>query len=478
MKEKRTKLLFTILCIVIGLIVSLVAYALKNQDQNKNSQNQTNSLDDDPDVNSYKKLDADFQIQVTSFDESKYNMPKANLASKVEMGSCTNGFGGAMPNLYQGVYSEPLYNFDAEVIPTNVEGVYGYAPYVNAYYVVGDILFRQPQDFFDRKLITFDQLNRNFTDTRLIVGNRSYKSSFQRMESKYGFPTAYLQQQSGNIASLSAFNDGCVKGVGVKEITFAKIDLSGKPVKSIFSSYFQTSTYHGANGLYSVSNSSPDFVGGTFLDWMRSNNKIWLSIVNDPDNTAFPDGSVMYLPKGFKSKDEVLTVNLSSKLDGDLTDWKREVEQRTNISNHGITYVEEKFPDFKLIKAVKTQDLSPLNFVIAVGKSGTLHSATWEMPVSRVIDGTEQQRANLVMFNLEATKQILTLTKSRYQGKQLDQSTDNEDLNLNTVKMNTPQAKERQDALKQELTQNYKQLEKSGFKPTEEIDIPIQNENQ
>lgn len=222
MKNKKTALLILFSFVGSCLLIALFAFAINTTKQNHEEGSETTSLDDDPDVNAYKVLDAKFQSQVTSFDKSKYTMPKTNLASKVEMGSCTNGFGGAMPNIYQGVYSEPLFNFDAEIIPTDHEGVYGYAPYVNAYYVVGDILFRQPQDFFDRELVTFDQLNRNFTDNRVIVGNRSYKNSFQRMESKYGFPTAYLQQQSGNIATLSAFNDGCVKGVGVKEITFAK----------------------------------------------------------------------------------------------------------------------------------------------------------------------------------------------------------------------------------------------------------------
>lgn len=475
MKKNKTVWLFLFSFICLSLLVGFFVYGINTTKQNQDERSESTSLDDDPDVNAYKIRDAEFQSQVTSFDETKYTMPKANLASKVEMGSCTNGFGGAMPNLYQGVYSEPLYNFDAEIIPTDHEGIYGYAPYVNAYYVVGDILFRQPQDFFDRKLITVDQLNRNFTDTRMIVGNRSYKNSFQHMESKYGFPTAYVQQQSGNIATLSAFNDGCVKGVGIKEITFAKVDLSGKTVKSIFSSYFQSSSYHGINGLYSVTTSTPDFVGAQFLDWMRSNNKIWLSVVNDPENTVFPKGSVMYLPKAFKAKEEILTVNLSSSLEGNLTDWKREVEQQTTLSSNAITYVEEKFPDFTLIKAVKLQDLSPLNMVIAIDNAGKLHPAVWDMPVTRMIDGTEQQRANLVMFNLVATKKILTLTKSRYQGKQLDVSTENENLNLNTVKMNSPKAKERQDDLKKELTNNYKQLESSGFKPTDEIDIPIQN---
>ena len=474
MKNRKTALLILFSFVCLSLLIALCLYGINTTKQNNEERNKTTSLDDDPDVNAYKVLDAEFQSQVTSFDETKYTMPQTNLASKVEMGSCTNGFGGAMPNIYQGVYSEPLYNFDAEIIPTDHEGIYGYAPYVNAYYVVGDILFRQPQDFFDRKLVTFDQLNRNFTDNRMIVGNRSYKNSFQRMESKYGFPTAYLQQQSGNIATLSAFNDGCVKGVGVKEITFAKVDLSGKPVKSVFSSFFQTGSYHGANGLYSVTNSTPDFVGAQFLDWMRSNNKIWLSIVNDPENTVFPKGSIMYLPKTFTAKEEILTANLSSSLEGNLTDWKRDVEQRTALSSNAITYVEEKFPDFTIIKAVKLQDLSPLNMAIAVDNAGNLYPASWDMPVTRKIDGTEQQRANLVMFNLAATKQILTLTKSRYQGKQLDASTENENLNINTVKMNSPKAKERQDDLKKELTNNYKQLEKSGFKPTDEIDIPIQ----
>lgn len=473
--KKNTKAWLFLICIIgLILIVALFIYGSKTTKQNQDEQSESISLDDDPDVNAYKVLDAEFQSKVTSFDESKYKMPITNLASKVEMGSCTNGFGGAMPNIFQGVYSEPLYNFDAEILPTDHEGVYGYAPYVNAYYVVGDILFRQPQDFFDRKIITFDQLNRNFTDTRIIVGNRSYKSSFQRMESKYGFPTAYVQQQSGNIATLSAFNDGCVKGVGVKEITFAKVDLSGKTVNSIFSSYFQTSSYHGANGLYSVTNSTPDFVGAQFLDWMRSNNKIWLSIINDPENTVFPKGSVMYLPKAFKAKEEILTVNLSSSLDGTLTDWKRQVEEQTSLSGNAIRYVEEKFPDFTLIKAVKLQDLSPLNMVVAVDTKGQLHPAVWELPVTRMIDGTEQQRANLVMFNLAATKQILTLTKSRYQGKQLDASTENENLNLKSITMTSPKAKERQDDLRKELTESYSKLESSGFKPTGEIDIPIQ----
>ncbi len=404
---------------LLFIVGSIGGYVFVTKDDNSDVPAPA-SLNENPEVKQYKKLEDEHQAKITTFDESKYTIPKSNLANKVELTKCVNGFGGMMPKLYAGVYSEPLYNLDAEVIPTNIEGTYGYSPYVNAYYVVGDILFRQPQDYFDRSLITLPQLTRNLTDTRVIIGDRSYKNSYQRMESAYGFPTAYVKQQSGNITTLSAFNNACVKGVGQREITFSKIELAGMPISSVFSSYYQTSQYHGANGLYSVTKSTPDFVGANFLEWLQSNNKIWLSLINDPERTVFPKGAVMYIPKNYNNKDEVLTVDLSDRVQGSLADWKKAVETQNYLTSGQVTYVEEKFKEYKILKAVTTLDMSSLGAAIAVGDKGDLHPVIWDLPVTKSIDGNEPQRSNLVMFNMPALKSIITLTKSRYQGAQLD----------------------------------------------------------
>lgn len=80
-----------------------------------------------------------------------------------------------MRNIQQGIFSEPLYSLDAEKLETD-NGGYGFAPYVNAYFVVGDILFKKPMDYFDRKIITYEQLTRNFSDSRAIIGNTSFKT--------------------------------------------------------------------------------------------------------------------------------------------------------------------------------------------------------------------------------------------------------------------------------------------------------------
>lgn len=388
----------------------------------------------DPKIKAYTEKENQYQKKITSFDESKYSLPSTNLSSSNDKANCINGFGGEMRPIHQGVFSEPLYNFDAETVNTSNDRV-AYAPYVNAYYVVGDILFKKPMDFFDREIITVDQLTRNFTDARTIIGNQAYKSSFLTMESKFGFPQAYLQQQAGLITSLSAFNDNCVKGVGGRSIQFDQIDLSGLPITALFSTKFRTSLYHGINGLYNYTSNTPDFVSQSFVDWIRSNNLIYQQLVNNRSDYVFPKGSFLYVPIKYSVKQEVINVNFKSEpLKYDLSSAKELLAKEQNISPTKITFVSEVFKDFTVFKPVNISTYEPLADFALVRKDDKLYMGTWELPTTTKITGLEPDRSNLVLMNMTALKTSLGVIKEFYQGKKFDVGTTNENLDLRLLK--------------------------------------------
>ena len=394
----------------------------------------------DPETQKLLEEDKAYQEKITSFDFAKYPEVKANLANAESQDKCVNGFGGHMRKIQQGIFSEPLYSLNAEKLETD-NGGFGYAPYVNAYYVVGDILFKKPMDYFDRQIITYEQLTRNFADSRAIIGNTAFKNSYSTMESKFGFPQAYLKQQAGLIVGLSAFNDGCVKDVGLRNIHFDRVDLSGIPVTALFSSKYRTALFHGMNGLYNYTDKTPDFVSPDFLDWIHSNNLIYQNLVNQRDKYLFPRGSYLFVPVKYDVQQEIVTVNfkdepLNIKLNTILTD----IAKQNQLQPTDITFVEEEFNDFKIHKPVRKKDLEKVvNFAIAE-KNGKLFYATWELPTTINITGLEADRSNLVLMNATALQYALGVIKSNYQGKKFDVGTANQNLDIKSVEAQSPEA--------------------------------------
>lgn len=399
----------------------------------------------DPKVAEYQTQENEYQKKITSFDPSYYDLPKSNLSNLIENSKCTNGFGGVMPNIHQGIFSEPLYNFDAESLVTS-NGKTGYAPYVNSYYVVGDILFKKPLDLFDRKIMTYEQLSRNLTDARTIVGNQAYKNSFSSMESKFGFPQAYLQQQSGLLTNLSVFNDDCVKKIGERVIEFDRIDLAGTPITALFSTKFRTSLFHGVNGLYNYTENTPDFVSSTFSEWIRSNNLVYQQLVNARKNYLFPKGSYLYVPVKYTIKQEIVAVNFNSQVvEVNLNQLLKDVAKNNNLESSAAKFIEEKFNDFTIYKPVTVVGLKPLSNIAFVKKGDKLYLATWELPVTTAINNLEPERSNLVLMNFEALKASLGVIKSFYQGSKFDIGTSNQDLNLKILQSETTAAKNKFD---------------------------------
>lgn len=391
-------------------------------------------------ISVYEKKEAEYQLKITGFDAKNYKLPIPNLADTVEKGGCKFGFGGDMPKLYSGMFSETLYAFDAEKISTEVGDEFAYAPFVQSYYVVGDILFRKPLDLFDRKIITTDELSRNYSDSRIIVGNTAIKNSYQTMESKFGFPQSYLVQQSGNVATFSAFNDDCNKGLALKNITYSKVDLSGLPITALLSATYHTSLYHGLNGLYNHTRKSPDFVSEDFLEWVQSNNRAYLSIVNNKDKVLFPEGAYLYVIKSYESKSETVYVDFKlDPLDITLDKWKAEIAEKTRTPENQIAFVQEEFKDFTIIKAAKMGDLTPLSRFVLAEKGGKFYLAQWELPVKTEIQGDEPDRSQMVFLNLKALTPAITLMKSHYQGNQLDIGTDNANLDRRLLEVGEEQ---------------------------------------
>lgn len=379
----------------------------------------------------------EYQLKITSFDPKNYNLPKSNLANAVETGGCKFGFGGDMPKLHQGMFSEPLYALDAEKVQTQAVDEFGYAPYVNSYAVIGDILFRKPLDLFDRKLITTDELARNYSDNRIVIGNKSFKNSYRTMESKFGFPQSYLVQQTGNVATFASFNDDCNKNLGIKHLTFMKVDLTGLPISSLLSTTYQTSLYHGLNGLYNHTRKSPDFISSNFLEWVQSNNRAYLNIVNNPDLQTFPKNSYLYVMKGYENRDETVSIDFKSEpVDLTLDQWKLEVSKSSKVPLAEITFVEEEFKDFKIVKVARVNDLAQLSpYAIAI-KDGKKYIANWEIPDKFEIQGNEPERHRMVFMNLDALSAALTVFKSHYQGAQLDIGTDKQEMDAKVMSLN------------------------------------------
>lgn len=385
----------------------------------------------------FKEKEKEYQLKITGFDPKNYNLPKSNLANAVEEGGCRFGFGGRMPNLHQGMFSEPLYALDAEKIQTEFDGEFGYAPFVNSYTVIGDILFKKPLDLFDRKLVTIGELTRNYSDQWLVSGNKAFKNSYITMESKFGFPQSYLVQQAGNVATFASFNDDCNKNIGVKHVTFEKVDLSGLPISALLSTTYQTSLYHGLNGMYNHTRKSPDFVSPNFIEWVQSNNRAYLNIVNNPDLQKFPKNSFLYVMKRYENKEELVNIDFKSEpVDVTLDKWKLDVAQATKVPLSEITFVEEVFKDFKIVKLARIGDLAQLSPYAMVIKDGKNYLASWEVPAKFEVQGNEPDRHRMVFMNLQALSSALTIFKSHYQGAQLDIGTDKEGMDEKMLRLN------------------------------------------
>lgn len=424
--SKKTKIFLASLVTISAANMAFFAY-YSNKDKIKTKDEVATKPVDK--IEAFKQKELDYQLKITGFDPKNYKLPTPNLANIAEQGGCKFGFGGDMPKLHQGMFSETLYGLDAEKISTEVADEFAYAPFVQSYYVVGDILFRKPLDLFDRKIITMGELERNRSDSRIIVGDTALKNSYQTMESKFGFPQSYLVQQAGNVATFSAFNDDCNKQLALKNMTYTKVDLSGLPITALLSATYHTSLYHGLNGLFNHTKKSPDFVSEDFLEWAQSNNRAYLSIVNNENGLLFPEGAYMYAIKEYESKSE--TVYVDFKLDPiniTLNEWKAEVAKETKLSDSQIVFVEEKFKDFEIIKVAKVGDLAPLSRFALAKKDGKYYLAQWELPGKTEVQGNEPNRSSMVLMNLKALTPALTLFKSHYQGNQLDLGTDNADL--------------------------------------------------
>ena len=440
--SKKSKVLLSVFVIAIAIsIISLLFFLIFNEKNKENldkkrSENiQVNYPEsNDPEIKSFIEKDIAYQEKITTLDFTNYDMPSSKVSNAEENTKCENGFGGQMPNIQNGIFNEPLYSLDAEKIATDNNGV-AYAPYVNAYYVVGDILFKKPLDLFDRKLLTYEQLTRNFSDSRVIIGNKSFKNSFSTMESKFGFPQAYLKQQAGLVVSLSAFNDSCVKEVGGRNIHFDRVDLSGLPITALFSSKYKTSLFHGVNGLYNYTDKSSDFVSLEFLDWIHSNNLIYQNLINNRMKNVFPKGSYMFVPVKYAVLQEMVTVDFKAEsLNAKLQDILSQIAKENNLDLSLVTYSKEEFKDFTIYKPIKKINYEKLtNFAIAE-KEGKLYMTTWELPITVNVNGLEPDRSNLVVMNSVALKSALELIKSNYQGKKFDVGTINENLDINAIK--------------------------------------------
>lgn len=448
LKDKSSRVYFVIsiiLTIIVLLIIVWFFYFLPKTNKNETAVKSENiSVNypetDDPEAKKFIEKDIIYQEKITSMNFDNYDVPKSKLSNIVENSKCTNGFGGQMPSIQNGIFNEPLYALDAEKIPTD-NGGSAYAPYVNAYYVVGDILFKKPLDLLDRKVITYEQLTRNFSDSRVIIGNKSFKNSYSTMESKFGFPQAYVKQQAGLVVSLSAFNDACIKDVGGRNIHFDRIDLSGMPITSLLSSKYKTSLFHGVNGLYNYTDKSPDFVSAAFLDWIHSNNLIYQNLISNRMKHVFPHGAYMFVPVKYQILQEVVTVNFKSEgIEAKLQEIQNQIAKENDLNAKDITFVKEEFKDFLIYKPVKTLNYEKLTNYALAEKEGKLFITTWELPVTVNVNGLEPDRSNLVVMNQIALKSALEVIKSNYQGKKFDIGTINENLDINAIKAQSPES--------------------------------------
>lgn len=382
------------------------------------------------------KLENEYQLKITRFNPDQYDLPSTNLANRIEINKCINGFGGEMSKIHHGMFSEPLYALDAEKIETNLSGEFAYSPYVKSYNVVGDILFQKPLDLFDRKLITFESLGRNFSDIRTIVGTREYKNSFSTMESKFGFPQSYLVQQSGGVADFSTFNNQCEKKIGRKNVTFKKVNLSNLPISFLLAANYQTTLQHGVNGLYNHTSKNTYHVSGNFLEWVQSNNRAYQYILNNND-FKFKEGSYIYLPIKYQNFSDLVRVDFKSPPIGKtLEEIKREVSEKKMIPLDHIYIVEEKLSDYSVIKFTEEKSLEPIDNLAFALRDGEIYQATWEQPGEIQIE-SPHFASGLVLMNNEALFSALTVFKGVYQGMSLDLNTDNFKLNIEDAKANS-----------------------------------------
>ncbi|HGF9505773.1 TPA: hypothetical protein ACJEU7_003009 [Acinetobacter baumannii] len=437
-------------CISVAVVIVALGFyfAFKYQKENQANLSKDQEIKvkydgNDPEVKDFIEKNTAYQRKVTSFDESLYEMPVANLASQKESNKCVNGFGGEMNPISKGVFDEPLYALDAETLPTDGNEV-AYSPYVNSYYVVGDILFKKPLDLFDRKLITLGQLTRNFSDIRTIIGGNSFKSSYVTMESKFGFPQSYMTQQSGLVVGLSAFNDGCIKGVGKRNIVFDRVDLSGIPVVSLLSAKYKTSLYHGVNGLYNYTAKTPDYVSLSFLNWVHSNNLVYQKMIQDGQKHVFPKGAYLYVPVKYDTKEEIVSVDFKSEpIPLNLSQIKANIAKDSKLRESDVDMIKEPFSDYVIYKPVSKMNGARISQYAFAEKAGKFYLASWEEPESISVSPLDPNRSNLALLNKAALKSTLELLKSNYQGDQFDVGTSNEDVDLNFTKMKSQEGQQK-----------------------------------
>lgn len=377
----------------------------------------------------FQRQDAEYQKRITSFNRDQYDMPVAALSRVPKNETCTNGIGGQLPEILPGMFDAPLYHLDAESVETEIDGEYAFAPYVTAYAAVGDILFKKPLDFFDRKIITQEELTRNFSDLQTVIGTRAFKNSFQTMEHKSGFPQAYISQQAGSTVTLTAFNNTCVKGVGEQNMSFRRVDLSGTPIYQLLSAKHSTTLHHGMNGLYNYTVSTPDFVSSEFFKWAKSNNRVYLEILKG--KAVFPKGSIIYIPSTVEQTEETVTVNFkAAPLSITKDTWLKELAKEQRISIMDVSLIAESFPEFTIYKAIKNSTGDRISEMVVIEKDGKVYAGEWRLPSKSNISGDEPDRNNLVLMNETALKASLDLFKSSYQGAKVDVGTENENLDV------------------------------------------------
>lgn len=431
---------------ILSLIVGFTGIAITalyfpiHSDINKNTEADITASEPEPtnpELEAYKTKQAIYEAQVTSFSRKDYELPETSLSSSVGEGKCIGGLGGKMQVIHSGMFSEPLYNLDAEKLPTDIEGKYTYIPYVNAFTVRGDTLFKKPLDFFNRKMLTTQQLNRNISDSRVIINTVSVKNSFQNMETRFGFPVAYLEQQAGNTNTLSIFNDPCIKSFGRSQFTYKKIDLSGRKLTDMLSMVYTTKTYQTINGLSSFIENSTDYVGQNFAEWMKGNNNIYLSMLSDK-NAVFPKGSFFYIPEKFTVNDEVIYVNF----DKNLTPYKNKEEWakanlETGRSLNDLEFVSEPFKEFIVYKLLDKTTHEPVSTNVLIEKQHKFYIGNWQLPNTYQVNQETQNRNEMVYFNLTAIESMLNYFKKKTQGSQLDIGTENERLEERRYETNT-----------------------------------------
>ena len=469
MKSKKLVLALSIAAIALTPLSFLLYKTINKDDDVERTQSFEQS-----ELGRFLKLEEEYQAKITGFNPENYKLPKANPSIANEVGGCKNGFGGSLPKIHKGMFDEALYSFNAEKVKTDIEDQFGYSPYVNSFVLVGDILFKQPLDLFDRKLITSESLFRNFSDLRVVIGNKSYKNSYSTMESKFGFPQSYVQQQAGNVVSFSAFNDQCDKGIAPYNITFKKFDLSRLPIASILSANYQTSLYHGANGLYNHTSKSTDFVSETFLEWVQSNNRAYLDILKNKNDYLFPDGAYVYFPVKYNNKREVVTVDFKAEpLNLTLNQLKAKFSKEYSVPLNEIFIVEEKLGDFKVLKFVKSLSLEKFTDVAIAQKDDKFYLAKWDMPIDYEIAGTEFERSKLVLFNQTAMGAALNIFKAKYQGKQLDIGTENEQLEEKYLELSSPDAQAELERKKEEILKTMNMVKERSSNKIEDNTIPM-----